>query len=204
MPKHKPSEVRRAQLFEAALQVCAEKGYHATRVEDIVERAGLSKGSLYHHFDSKQGLFLALFEELMEGFVQQMTEILAQSDSASAAMQRAMHQFVEGFQQTPGLMRGMFDLYLLAVRDEAFRRAILGYYEQMVEAAARMIQRGIDDGEFSADLDAREVAWTFFTAGDGLFLIHLSLDQEQRVIPLFELLLEVFLRGLRANRQQEA
>jgi TetR/AcrR family transcriptional regulator, fatty acid metabolism regulator protein len=198
MVKHQPSEARRAQLFEAALQVCAEKGYFNTRVEDIAQRAGLSKGAIYHHFPSKQELFLALFGEMMEGFVALMSEVFERSPSASAAMRTAMHQFVESFEQQPGLMRGMFDLYLLAVREPAFRTRIMGYYEKMVETAAALIQRGIDDGEFSAELDARDVAWVFFTSGDGLFLIHLSLDQEAKVVPMFEQLLEIFLRGLRA------
>jgi AcrR family transcriptional regulator len=197
MVKHQPIEVRRAQLFEAALQVCAEKGYFNTRVEDIAQRAGLSKGALYHHFSSKQELFLALFSEMMEGFIALMTRAMEQSPSASQALRAAVRQFVEGFEQQPGLMRGMFDLYLLAVREPLFRKQIMGYYEQMVEAAGGVIQSGIDSGEFATEIDAREVAWVFFTSGDGLFLIHLSLDDEERVIPRFELLLEIFLRGLR-------
>ena len=199
MVKHQPSDFRRAQIFEAALQVCAEKGYFNTRVDDIAQRAGLSKGALYHHFASKQELFLALFSEMMEGFVELMTQVMEQSPTASVALRAAVRQFVEAFEQQPGLMRGMFDLYLLAVREPDFRAQIMGYYSKMVEAAAVVIQRGIDSGEFSADIDATEAAWVFFTSGDGLFLIHLSLDDEQRVIPRFEQLLEIFLRGLRAG-----
>lgn len=197
MVKHQPIEVRRAQIFEAALQVCAEKGYFNTRVDDIAQRAGLSKGALYHHFSSKQELFLALFKDMMEGFVALMTQVMQQSPSASEALRAAVRQFVEAFDQQAGLMRGMFDLYLLAVRKPDFRTQIMSYYEQMVEASAAVIQSGIDSGEFSADIDAREVAWIFFTSGDGLFMIHLSLDDEERVIPRFEQLLEIFLRGLR-------
>ncbi len=77
MVKHETPDVRRMQLFQAAMAVCAEKGYHATTVEEIAERAGLSKGALYHHFKSKQDLFV----ELLEGSMDEFAEMIAHADS---------------------------------------------------------------------------------------------------------------------------
>lgn len=55
------------KLLEAALHVIRAKGYSATRVEDVCEAAGLTKGSFFHHFDSKEGLALAAAEYWIEG-----------------------------------------------------------------------------------------------------------------------------------------
>ncbi len=55
------------RLLEAALQVIRAKGYSATRVEDICEAAGLTKGSFFHHFSSKEDLALAAAEYWIEG-----------------------------------------------------------------------------------------------------------------------------------------
>jgi TetR/AcrR family transcriptional regulator, transcriptional repressor for nem operon len=57
----------KTRLLEAALQVIRAKGYSATRVEDICEEAGLTKGSFFHHFDSKESLALAAANYWIEG-----------------------------------------------------------------------------------------------------------------------------------------
>ena len=55
------------KLLDAALRVIREKGYSATRVEDICEAAGLTKGSFFHHFESKEALALAAADYWIEG-----------------------------------------------------------------------------------------------------------------------------------------
>jgi len=57
----------KTKLLDAALQVIRAKGYSATRVEDICEAAGLTKGSFFHHFDSKEALALAAANYWIEG-----------------------------------------------------------------------------------------------------------------------------------------
>jgi TetR/AcrR family transcriptional repressor of nem operon len=55
------------KLLDAALHVIRAKGYSATRVEDVCEAAGLTKGSFFHHFDSKEALALAAADYWIEG-----------------------------------------------------------------------------------------------------------------------------------------
>lgn len=57
----------KTKLLEAALHVIRAKGYSATRVEDVCEAAGLTKGSFFHHFDSKEALALAAADYWIEG-----------------------------------------------------------------------------------------------------------------------------------------
>jgi TetR/AcrR family transcriptional repressor of nem operon len=57
----------KARFLQAALQVIRLKGYEATRVEDVCDAAGLTKGSFFHHFDSKEELALAAADYWMEG-----------------------------------------------------------------------------------------------------------------------------------------
>ena len=64
------AEVRhesKTKLLQAALHVIRAKGYSATRIEDVCEAAGLSKGSFFHHFDTKQALALAAADYWIEG-----------------------------------------------------------------------------------------------------------------------------------------
>src|ERR1700677_702632 len=59
MPTAEARHESKTRLLQAALHVIRAKGYSATRVEDICEAAGLTKGSFFHHFDSKEALALA-------------------------------------------------------------------------------------------------------------------------------------------------
>ena len=69
-PTMSSAEVRhesKTKLLDATLHVIRAKGYSATRIEDVCEAAGLTKGSFFHHFDTKQALALAAAEYWIEG-----------------------------------------------------------------------------------------------------------------------------------------
>ena len=58
-----PAEQRRSQLLEVAIEIFAERGFHATSMEDIAEAAGVTKPVLYQHFPSKHALYVELLED---------------------------------------------------------------------------------------------------------------------------------------------
>ncbi len=61
-----PAEKRRAQLIKAAARIFAKKGYANATTEEIARAAGLTKGALYFHFKSKEGIFFAVFKNISE------------------------------------------------------------------------------------------------------------------------------------------
>ena len=71
-----PRGARRAQLLSAALEVFSAQGYHAAAMDEIAERAGVSKPVLYQHFPGKLELYLALLDEHAEGLVQRVRDAL--------------------------------------------------------------------------------------------------------------------------------
>ncbi len=72
LPRHE----RRRQLLDAALEVFVERGYHAAAMDEIAERAGVSKPVLYQHFPGKLELYLALLDESVDGLVQTVKDSL--------------------------------------------------------------------------------------------------------------------------------
>ena len=72
LPRHE----RRRQLLDAALEVFVERGYHAAAMDEIAERAGVSKPVLYQHFPGKLELYLALLDESVDGVVETVREAL--------------------------------------------------------------------------------------------------------------------------------
>ena len=72
----KPPDVRRNELLDSAQDLFFSKGYEATTVADIMERAGVSKGGFYHHFTSKDDLLEALVERMATRAMARLQPIL--------------------------------------------------------------------------------------------------------------------------------
>jgi AcrR family transcriptional regulator len=75
-----PRNERRTQLLDAARQVFAEKGYHAAAMDDIADRAGVSKPVLYQHFPGKRELYLALLDESADQLLARIHQALLSTD----------------------------------------------------------------------------------------------------------------------------
>ena len=69
-----PPEERKEELLKAAAAVISEKGYRAAGVSDIIERAGVARGTFYHYFDSKKDVFLELIQQYFDGFAEVLEE----------------------------------------------------------------------------------------------------------------------------------
>jgi AcrR family transcriptional regulator len=78
MRQQQRTERTRALLLEAGRRLFAARGYQAVPAEDLVREAGLTRGALYHHFNGKDGLFAALYEQVQQ-------EVTARIDAAADA-----------------------------------------------------------------------------------------------------------------------
>src|SRR2546426_835383 len=72
---------RRAQLLEAALSLFSEKGYYATSIADIIERAQVARGTFYNYFDGKRQIFNQLLDQLFEAVTVVIFPITAETPS---------------------------------------------------------------------------------------------------------------------------
>lgn len=193
--RRQPKDVRRAQILDAALAVCAEKGYHATRIDDIAARAQLSKGAVYHHFDSKQEVFIGVLDQMMEEFV----AVLVAAEAAKAGVADTLRRIVvmtATMTGDPGLAHAMFDLFVLGMREGAFRDRIVHHYVDILDACTRLFQRGIDSGELRDGLDAKVAARAVVMSLDGIILDHLVMDEPAQLSATLMGFGEIVLNGL--------
>jgi AcrR family transcriptional regulator len=94
----------RAALLAAARELFTEKGFAATGREEIAERAGVTRGALYHHFDTKRDAFAAVAEALDEELAQRVVAAARKSDSPSEQIRLSAHAYVDAFAE-PAVMR---------------------------------------------------------------------------------------------------
>ncbi|MHB8241262.1 MAG: TetR/AcrR family transcriptional regulator [Solirubrobacteraceae bacterium] len=85
----------RAKLIRAARTLFARKGYAEVGTEEIVRRAGVTRGALYHQFPAKQDLFLAVYEEVERDLTQRVAGLLGAVESPLAAMRAGVGAFLE-------------------------------------------------------------------------------------------------------------
>jgi len=89
-------QATRAALLAAGRELFAEHGFARTSREEIVERAGVTRGALHHHFDNKLGLFRAAFEELETELVERVVTAAATApDDALEALRRGCREFLD-------------------------------------------------------------------------------------------------------------
>ncbi|MBF4160679.1 TetR/AcrR family transcriptional regulator [Nocardioides acrostichi] len=119
-----PRRERRAQLLESALQVFVAQGYHAAAMDDIAERAGVSKPVLYQHFPGKLDLYLALLDTSCDTIIDNCREALESTDDNKRRVEATMDVFYSYVAQDTGAFRLVFESDLTsepAVREQVDR-----------------------------------------------------------------------------------
>jgi TetR/AcrR family transcriptional regulator len=92
MPSEATEHSVEQRLLSAAIQLFTERGYTATSVREIVERAGVTKPALYYHFASKEGLYLAILNDLSR----HADEVIARSRVPSGPVRDRLERFLVG------------------------------------------------------------------------------------------------------------
>lgn len=88
-------ERRRGEVLDAAALVFAERGYHATSIEDLIEATGLTRGGLYHYTASKRDLLFGVVEQLMEPLLGEATAILAEPQTPEVHLRELMRVWLQ-------------------------------------------------------------------------------------------------------------
>lgn len=142
-------EARPGELLEAALALFVEKGFAATRVEEVAARAGVSKGTLFLYFPSKEDLFKAVVRENIAGRFIEWNEEFEQFTGDTVELVRyAMQSWWERIGMTPAS-----GITKLVMSEAGTFPEIAAFYQQEVIGPGhalirRILQRGVDRGEF--------------------------------------------------------
>ena len=123
-----PRTARRAQLLESALEVFVAQGYHAAAMDDIADRAGVSKPVLYQHFPGKLELYLAVIDQHADQMIESVRHGLAATDDNEQRVHNTLSAYFDFVDGDPGVFRLLFQSDLsndpaMAERRERISRA---------------------------------------------------------------------------------
>jgi len=163
------SEQTRQQIVNSALKLFSQQGYESTSVAEICDRAQVSKGAFYHHFRTKQ----ALFVELLESWLRRIDSTLDQSRWEMSDIPRGLMAMANA---TRGILREadeslpMFlEFWSQARLDPAIWQATIAPYRRYQQYFAAMIEEGIAEGSLR-EMDPGVGAWVIVCFAVGLLL----------------------------------
>lgn len=155
------SEETRSRIMDSAIKLFSSHGYNKASVDDICAEAGISKGAFYHHFESKQALFLAL----LDGWLQTIDRSIEASKDKTAP--ETFMQMTEAFPylfESAGEGLPMFlEFSLQASRDKKVWEASIAPYRRYHKYFTSLIKKGVEEGSFvdvDPDLTARMIVAT--------------------------------------------
>lgn len=189
MVRQARSEATRRKIIMSAVTLFNEIGYSATGLGDIIERAEMTKGALYYHFDSKESLATAIIEEGSANLFRAFRTI---TESSAPALESIIHGafVVADLLSTDMLARsGMQLLRMFGEFNDAAAHTYNGWLDNM---SART-QLAVEEGDVRPDLDPRTVGETVVGAMLGAELLSSATssgtDVSARVARVWELLL---------------
>ena len=140
---------RPQEITDAALAAFAEKGYAATRVDDVAKRAGVSKGLLYLYFKTKEELFKAVVRSFVVPRIDELTGILKSSELSSEEFLRG--PFLDFSKKIPGSPISVI-VRLMIAEGPKHPDLVQFYWDNVVSrgpgAMHQILQRGVQRGEF--------------------------------------------------------
>jgi AcrR family transcriptional regulator len=132
-----PRSARRAQLLESALEIFVAQGYHSAAMDDIAERAGVSKPVLYQHFPGKLDLYLALLDQSCDTIIEASKAALASTDDNKLRVTATMHVFYDYVASAQGAFRLVFE------SDLTNEPAVRAQVDRVTDACAEEITKVI-------------------------------------------------------------
>ena len=157
-PRQRRKETRPQELLAAALELFVEKGFAATRSEEVAHRAGVSKGTLYIYYPSKEELFKAVVRHNLSNLIAEGRELVGTfQGTTSELLRELMEVWWQRVGETPAA--GIHKIVIAEVRN--FPDLAQFYTDEVIlpadELFSSAVQRGIDRGEFRR-LPVHEVA----------------------------------------------
>ncbi|MGD2146395.1 MAG: TetR/AcrR family transcriptional regulator [Anaerolineae bacterium] len=146
MATQQRGEETRTRILEAALGGFAEHGYGSTGVAEICQRAQVSKGAFYHHFPSKQALFLELLERWLAALDEQLEGIRAEDASVPEELMRMTGIIRQVFQAGGEQLPLFLDFWTRAAREADVWEATIAPYRRYRAFFSRMIESGVTEG----------------------------------------------------------
>jgi AcrR family transcriptional regulator len=197
MTKRKPKEIRKQEILEAALGCFSKRGYHDTKMDDIIRACGLSKGALYWHFKGKRDIFIALIEQHIEEDKLLMQRLTEKHGVSPSLLRHSGSFFLERHfgEKKKKLMPIFIEFIAESSRDRKILRKLRVIYEEWIELIKRSFDIAKEKGMIR-ELDSECLATGIFALIDGLIGLHIVFGDKLDHNRVWDEFSDALLKGL--------
>jgi AcrR family transcriptional regulator len=153
---------RRRAILDAAVKVFARQGFHACRVSDIGDEAGVAYGLLYHYFPSKDEVLNTLFLERWGVMLEMIRAVDAEPIPVREKLAAIASFIVDSYRHDPDVMKVIIVEVTRAAN--SFGQTHLGQIREAYRLIGEIVVKAQREGVFKADIDAEFAAMTFYGA----------------------------------------
>lgn len=200
-PKVDVADERRAQIMQAALACFTRKGYNNTTMDDIAAESGLSKGTLYWYFESKDDLFAAAITSSVMDWAEEGIAALKQCPTASDKLRTLAQWMVDLCKKFQGFFSLFLEFWASSLRREEAGQLWVDILVQYKDVVVEIINEGVRNGEFKP-VDAESLVWAMMAAYDGLaaYIMFMPEVDLERISQVF---VETLLDGLTVDGSEQ-
>jgi AcrR family transcriptional regulator len=153
---------KRRLILDAAVRVFARQGFHACRVADIADEAGVAYGLVYHYFDSKDEVLDTLFLERWNVMLELIREVDAEPLPVREKLRAIASFIVDSYRHDPDVMKVIIVEVTRAAN--SFGQTHLAQIREAYELIAAIVTKAQAEGVFKAEIEARFAAMAFYGA----------------------------------------
>ncbi|MGG4129915.1 TetR family transcriptional regulator C-terminal domain-containing protein [Paenibacillus illinoisensis] len=191
--KQLQTEQTKKKLADASRALFVQKGYKATSIEDIVAATGSSKGNIYYHFKSKEGLFLYLIDEWDREWEENWASKEHLYKTSTEKIHGLMEQLVLDDMNHP-LTKAADEFFTGEKKENDIEERIALMFERHIQFNRQLVQQGIENGEFKED-NVDHLALILESSIIGLSQLSRGMKSEEAVA-LYRQAANVFLHGI--------
>jgi AcrR family transcriptional regulator len=158
----KATQDKRRLILDAAVRVFARQGFHACRVADIADEAGVAYGLVYHYFASKDEILDTLFLERWNVMLAMIREVDAQTIPVREKLEAIASFIVDSYRHDPDLMKVIIVEVTRAAN--SFGQTHLGQIREAYELIGEIVTKAQAEGVFRTEIDAQFAAMAFYGA----------------------------------------
>jgi TetR/AcrR family acrAB operon transcriptional repressor len=171
------SEETKRKIIDAAVELFENQGFVATRIQDIADKMGMSRGAVYWHFKNKDELFMSIFTNFGHRLERLLTESLHHTDSPLQQLRWLLVNIIS----SPDILVGFRQMRMIAVSEftnsgepNSCQKQGKKYMDKYFSVIESILQSGIEAGEIRSDVNPNNATWLIIFFVVGAVNIHLK------------------------------